>query len=97
MYNIETLSVNRVVNKGHFYERIINFGKLQNSCIMQKIILKIRYFDRGLSKSFIKLTLFFHSNPHSLLMDKIMKNKKSLEPVTSHSSTYKASSEKFLY
>ena len=30
---------------------------------MQKIILKIRYFERRLSKSLKKLTLFFLSNP----------------------------------
>ena len=30
---------------------------------MQEIILKIRYFERGLSKSLKKLTLFFLSNP----------------------------------
>ena len=30
---------------------------------MQEIILKIRYFERGLSKSLKKLTLLFLSNP----------------------------------
>ena len=30
---------------------------------MQEIILKIRYFERRLSKIFKKLTLFFLSNP----------------------------------
>ena len=30
---------------------------------MQEILLKIRYFERGLSKSIKKLTLFFLSNP----------------------------------
>ena len=30
---------------------------------MQEILLKIRYFDRGLSKSLKKLSLFFISNP----------------------------------
>ena len=30
---------------------------------MQEILFKIRYFERGLSKSFKKLTLFFYSNP----------------------------------
>ena len=30
---------------------------------MQKILLKIRYFERRLSKSLKKLTLFFPSNP----------------------------------
>ena len=30
---------------------------------MQEILLKIRYFERGLSKSLKKLTLFFLLNP----------------------------------
>ena len=30
---------------------------------MQEILLKIRYFERGLSKTLKKLTLFFLSNP----------------------------------
>ena len=30
---------------------------------MQEILLKIRYFDRGLSKALKKLTLFFLLNP----------------------------------
>ena len=30
---------------------------------MQKNIFKLRYFERGLSKSLKKLTLFFLSNP----------------------------------
>ena len=30
---------------------------------MQEILLKIRYFDRGLFKSLKNLTLFFLSNP----------------------------------
>ena len=39
--------------------------------------------------------IFFQTQ--SLLMDKIMKNNKYLELVTSCSSDYKTSSEKFLY
>ena len=30
---------------------------------MEEILLKVRYFERGLSKSLKKLTLFFLSNP----------------------------------
>ena len=30
---------------------------------MQKIILKVKYFERGLSKALKKVTLFFLSNP----------------------------------
>ena len=32
---------------------------------MQGILLRIRYFEMGLSKPLKKLTLFFHSNPVS--------------------------------
>ena len=56
------------------------------------IPLKIRYCERGSSKSLKKMTLF-----QSLLIDKIMKNKRGLELVTSLSSGYKISSEKFIY
>ena len=63
---------------------------------MQEIPLKIRYFKRGLSKGYKKPTLFFFQI-QSLLMDQAIKNKRTLELVTSHSSGYKTSSEKFLY
>ena len=41
-----------------------------------------------------KLTYFFFWT-QSLLMDKVIKNKRGLEPVTSHSSDYKISSQNF--
>ena len=59
------------------------------------MLLKIRYFERGLSKSLKKVTYIFSLEPKSLLMDKIIKKKRDLETVTSCSSGYK-SSEKFL-
>ena len=63
---------------------------------MQKIILKIKYFEKELPKRLKKeLYLFFQTQ--FPLMDKIMKNKKDLELVNSNSSGYKASSEKFLH
>ena len=40
---------------------------------MQEIILRIRYFEKGLSKTFKKGYFFFRTQ--SLLMDKIIKNK----------------------
>ena len=60
---------------------------------MQEILLKIRYFERGLSKS--QLCFFFQTQ--SLLMYKVIKNKRGLELLTSLSSGYETSSEKFLY
>ena len=56
---------------------------------MQEIILKIRYFERGLPKSLksVKFIFFFRAQP--LLMDMIMKEKRSLKLMTSRSSGYK--------
>ena len=51
---------------------------------MHKIILKVKYFEMGLSKK-------------SLSIDKTIKSKKGLELETSRYSGYKTSSEKFLY
>ena len=64
---------------------------------MQEIILKIGYFERGLSKSLKKVNIYFFFWTQSLLMDKVIKIKKGLELVTSCSLGYKTSTEKFLY
>ena len=53
------------------------------------------YFEYRLSKSLKKVNFFFRAQ--SLSVDKVMKNKQGLELVTSHSSGYKTSSEKFIY
>ena len=62
---------------------------------MQEILLKTN-FKRGLSRSLKKLTLFFLSYlvPFNR---KEHEKQKGVEVVTSCSSGYKASSEKFLY
>ena len=44
-----------------------------------------------------KSQLYFFFRIQSLLMDKVIKNKRGLELVTSHSSGYETRSEKFLY
>ena len=67
--------------------------KLVPKCT-QKILLKIRYFETGLSKS---LKDYFFFRTQSLLIDEIIKNKRGFELVTSRSSGYETSSEKFLY
>ena len=43
---------------------------------MQEIILKLRYFERGLLKRHEKVNFCFLFQTHSFLMDKIMKNKR---------------------
>ena len=63
---------------------------------MQEIILKARYFERGLSKR-LKEGNFFFFQAEYLSIDKIIKNKRGLELGTSGYSGYKTSSEKVLY
>ena len=68
---------------------VFNFDKrTQNSYCIQEILLRIGYFERDYQKA-IKNPVSFNG--------KDLKNKKSLELVTSGSSGYKSSSEKFLY
>ena len=45
-------------------------------------IIKVRYFERGLSKSLKKVTSFFFQT-QLLSIDKIIKSKRGLELVTS--------------
>ena len=59
---------------------------------MQEIFLKIRYFKRIFKKP-LQSQLYFFFQTQSLLMDKITKNKRGLELVTSLSSGYETSSK----
>ena len=72
----------------------------KNFNVHQKLVpdpfLILRYFERGLSKNLKKMNFIFFIWTQSLLMDKIIKSKGDLELVTSSSSEYKASWEKFL-
>ena len=63
---------------------------------MQGSPLEIRYFERRLSKVLWKVKLFFLLNPVPF-NGKVIKNKSGLELVTSRSSGYETSSQKFLY
>ena len=74
---------------------LINCGLTQNSHCIQEILLKVSILKEDYQKAWKKVTLFF-SQTQSLLIDKLIKNK-GLELVTSRSSGYKTSSEKFLY
>ena len=42
---------------------------------MQEILLKIRYFEKGLSKSFKKSQLYFSSEPSPFSLTKLLKTK----------------------
>ena len=106
-YDIETLSIDEYQITNIFIEKscskwapkvsprpLFNFGKWLRTAITCKKFL--RYFERGLSKSLKKVNFSFLLT-HFLLMDKVIKKKRGLELLISHSSGYKISSEKFLY
>ena len=63
---------------------------------MQEILLKVRYFERVLSKTLLKVNFSFSSEP-SPFNGQSYQKKKGLELVPSLSSGYETSSEKFLY
>ena len=64
---------------------------MQNNHCMQEIYLKITYFESGLSETFKRVYFFFQTQ--SLLMDKVFKNERDLELVTSCSFVYEISSQ----
>ena len=64
---------------------------------MQEILLVKRYLESGLWKLFKKVNFTFFFQTQSLLVDKVFKNKRDMELVTSRSSGYKRSSQKFFY
>ena len=58
---------------------------------------KNKIFWKGINKNLLKSKLYFFFPTQSLLMNKIIKNKRGLELVTRRSSSYETSSEKFIY
>ena len=58
---------------------------------------KNKIFSKRITKKPLKSQLYFFFQTHSLLMNKVFKNKRGLELVTGRSSGYEKSSEKFLY
>ena len=73
------------------------FGKQPKTAIACKEFLQKQDILEGIIKSLLKIKLYFFFPNQSLLIDKVIKNKKGLELVTSPSSGYKASSKKILY
>ena len=63
---------------------------------MQEIILKQDILKEDYQKA-LKRELYFFFRSQSLSIDKIIKNQRGLELVTSDHSGYKTSSGKFLY
>ena len=90
---METLSIDRELNKEHVMEKscrklhqqlapapFLIFLITQNSHCTHDILLKIRFFERGLSKSLKiikKLSLFFLSNPVPFNGQSYQKQKRS--------------------
>ena len=93
-YDSETLSINKLLNKKNFY------GITQNSQYMKRNSFKNnsekKISKEGYQKALKNVSLFFFFRAQSLLMDKIVKNKRGLEPVTSRFRLQK-SSEKCFY
>ena len=73
------------------------FGKQPKTAIACKEFLQKQDILEGIIKSLLKIKLYFFFPNQSLLIDKVIKNKKGLELVTSPSSGYKVSSKKFIY
>ena len=67
---------------------------MEKSC--RKCAPKQNILKKNYQKALKKLTLFFLSKP-APFNGQINKNRRDLEPVTSRSSGYKTSLEKFLY
>ena len=73
------------------------FGKQPKTAIACKEFLQKQDILKGIIKSLLKIKLYFFFPNQSLLINKVIKNKKGLELVTSPSSGYKISSKKFIY
>ena len=63
---------------------------------MQEILLKIKHFERGLSKTLKKVNFILSFEPSPFKWTKLSK-KRGLELVTSRSLDYEKSSQEFLY
>ena len=64
---------------------------------MEDRFLKVKYFERGLSKKLKKVNFIFAFTPDIFFMNTIIKNKRDLELVTSLSSGCKIYLKKFHY
>ena len=87
-HDTETLPVDGVSDKEHFYKKIMQkmcskswsqaslcWYIIQNSHCMQKIILKARYFETGLSKSLKKRNFISSFKPSPFIWTRLSKTK----------------------
>ena len=58
---------------------------------------KNKVFWKGIIKNLLKSELYFFFQTQSLLIDKVIKNKRGLKQGTSHSSGYKTNTQKIIY
>ena len=72
------------------------FGKQPKTAIACKEFLQKQDILEGIIKSLLKIKLYFFFPNQSLLIDKVIKNKKGLELVTSCYSLHETNLEKFL-
>ena len=99
MYDIEALYIDRLLNKEFFCKNhaenvhqkllsdpffiLVNKPKQQLNAIN---CFKNKIFWKGIIKNVLKSLLYFFFRAQSLLMDKVIKNKRDPELVSSHSS-----------
>ena len=89
-YDIKTLSIDRVLKKEHFYWNVMqkmcpeastrplfNFVKQPKTHCMQENLLKIRYFERELSKRIKKVNFIFSFEPSLFQWTKLSKTKEA--------------------
>ena len=103
-YHVETLAIDLILNKEHFYGRpcrkcapnasprpLFYFGTQPKTAIACKNFLKNKIFWKAIKKNLLKSKLYFFFPAQFPLMEKIIKNKRDLKLVTSTSSGYKTS------
>ena len=112
-YDSETLAIDTVLNKEHFHGKFMHakenvhqklvpdpfFILISNpkQPLHARHSCKNKIFWKGIIKNLQESKLYFFFPTQSLLMDKVIKNKRVLELMTSPSSGYKTSSKNFLY
>ena len=108
--DIETLSIDRVLNKEHFYGKYAEH--MHHKLVPDPLLILVnnpkqslhainffenKIFWKRILKKSLKSELYFFFRTHSLSTYKVIRNKRGLELVPRCSSGYKASLEKFFY
>ena len=89
----ETLSIDRESNKEHFYQNpFLILLNNQKQPLHARNYFENNVFWKRVIKKPLKRQLYFFIWTQSILMDKVIKNKRGLELFTSCSSSYRTSS-----